>query len=62
MLVAVIDVNHAPPGKAIGLALIYPEPEKGGRGKRSENSNETLGFSIMRLSQARTILRHSRAE
>jgi len=46
--------------QAMALAVIYPEPEKGGRGKRSENSKETLGFSTMRLSQARAILRHSR--
>jgi len=40
--------------------MIYPEPEKGGRGKKSKNSTETLGFSAMRLSQARTVLSHSR--
>jgi hypothetical protein len=40
--------------------MIYPEPEKGGREKKSKNSTETLGFSAMRLSQARTVLSHSR--
>jgi hypothetical protein len=41
------------------LAFAYPEPEKGGRGKKA-NLKETLGFSTMRLSQARQVLRHSR--
>jgi hypothetical protein len=36
------------------VALLYPEPEKGGRGKKSKNDKETLGFSIMRLSQGPT--------
>jgi len=44
--------------QAIALAMIYPEPEKGGRGK---NRKETLQFSKMRLSQARAVLAHSRA-
>jgi hypothetical protein len=49
--------------KAIGLTMIYPEPEKGGRGKRSEGKNlaESAGFSQRRLNEARTLLRHSRA-
>jgi hypothetical protein len=46
--------------QAMAHAMIYPEPEKGGRGKKSKNSTETLGFSAMRLSQARTVLSHSR--
>jgi ParB-like nuclease domain len=46
--------------QAMAQAMIYPEPEKGGRGKKSKNSTETLGFSAMRLSQARTVLSHSR--
>jgi hypothetical protein len=46
--------------QAMAHAMIYPEPEKGGRGKKSRNSTETLGFSAMRLSQARTVLSHSR--
>jgi hypothetical protein len=44
----------------MAYAMIYPEPEKGGREKKSKNSTETLGFSAMRLSQARTVLSHSR--
>jgi hypothetical protein len=46
--------------KAMRVALLYPEPEVGGRGKKSKNSKETLGFTIMRLSQARAVLAHSR--
>jgi ParB-like nuclease family protein len=46
--------------QAMAHAMIYPEPEKGGRGKKNKNSTETLGFSAMRLSQARTVLSHSR--
>ena len=45
---------------AMALALINPEPEKGGRGDKTKNLKETLGFSSMRLSQARTVLRFSR--
>lgn len=45
--------------QAMALAMIYPEAEKGGRGKRSGNLKESLGFSAMRLSQARAVLRHS---
>lgn len=37
--------------QAMALAMIYPEPEKGGRGK---NSSLSKGFSNARLSQART--------
>lgn len=45
--------------QALAMAFIYPEPEKGGRGKTTiTNSKETLGFSPMRLSQARQIIRH----
>jgi hypothetical protein len=42
--------------QAMALAMVYPEPEKGGRGK---NSNLKLGFSSQRLSLARTVLRYS---
>ena len=44
--------------RAMAMAMIYPVPEKGGRGK---NRKKTLPFSKMRLSQARTVLRHSQA-
>jgi hypothetical protein len=48
--------------QAMVVAMLYPEPEKGGRGKKSEARNrpETGQFSKQRLSDARTILRHSR--
>jgi len=39
--------------QAIALAMIYPEPH-------SKKSKESLLFSKMRLSQARSVLRHSR--
>src|SRR5712692_6401115 len=42
------------------LAMLYPEPEKGGRGKKSEaiKSAESAGFSSRRLNVAREIVRH----
>src|SRR4051812_35481063 len=40
------------------LAMIYPEPEKGGRGHRSERVQETGTVSRERLRQARTVLRY----
>lgn len=43
----------------MALAMLYPEPEKGGRGKRGKAS-ETDGFSATRLRNARAVLRHSR--
>jgi hypothetical protein len=39
--------------QAMALAMIYPEPH-------SKKSKESLPFSKMRLSQARSVLRHSR--
>jgi hypothetical protein len=44
--------------QAIAMALLYPEPEKGGRGKK-RNGSETEQFSKVRLSQARAIVAHS---
>jgi ParB-like chromosome segregation protein Spo0J len=44
--------------QAMALAMIYPEPAKGGRGKKALG---TEGFSQARLSQARSVLRHSRS-
>jgi hypothetical protein len=45
----------------MALAMMYPEPEKGGRGKKGEvrNREETSQFSIRRVQQARSVLRHS---
>jgi hypothetical protein len=48
--------------QAMALAMIYPEPEKGGRGKKKERVEETSTlFSAKRLSQARAVLLHSRS-
>jgi hypothetical protein len=49
--------------QAMLLAMIYPEPEKGGRGKKSVGTKaaEASGFSARRLEQARSVLGHSRA-
>jgi hypothetical protein len=44
---------------AMGYAFLYPDPEKGGRGKKKKNSSETEGFSDTRLSYARTVLSFS---
>jgi hypothetical protein len=42
--------------------MIYPEPEKGGRGKKSKalNSAVSAGFSSRRVNEARSVLHHSR--
>jgi hypothetical protein len=43
--------------------MMYPEPEKGGRGK-NEAAKKTVvstGLSVERLKQARSILHHSRS-
>jgi hypothetical protein len=45
--------------RAMAVAMMYPDPEKGGRGKT--NSLAAKGFSTASLSQARTVLRDSRA-
>jgi hypothetical protein len=48
--------------QAMLLAMIYPEPEKGGRGRKSAaiNCAETSQFSRRRLEQARSVLAFSR--
>jgi hypothetical protein len=45
--------------QAMRLALLYPEPEKGGRGKKG-NPEQTSEFSGKRLQQARSVLAFSR--
>jgi hypothetical protein len=49
--------------KAIALAMIFPEAESGGRGKKSAAANSAVsaGFSARRLNEAQTVLRHSRS-
>ncbi len=44
--------------RAMAVAKIYPEPEKGGRGKKSKTTNLIVsgGFSRQRLDHARTVL------
>jgi hypothetical protein len=41
--------------------MVYPEPEKGGRGKKAAGTKaaETSGFSERRLQQARTVLHNA---
>ena len=45
--------------KAMALALIYPEPEKGGRGNKGKSA-EIADFSQRRLREARSVLAFSR--
>jgi ParB/Sulfiredoxin domain len=45
--------------QAMRHALLYPEPEKGGRGHKKKGG-ETPGFSAKRLYDARTVLAYSR--
>ena len=42
----------------MALAMLYPEPEKGGRGHKGK-ATETSGFSQQRLREARAVLHHS---
>jgi len=46
----------------MALAMIYPDAEKGGRGKKNEarKLTETVKFSYTRLNEARAVLRKSR--
>ena len=57
----IISVNihrrHMTKGQqAMAVAMVYPEPEKGGRGKKSP---EPVGISQQRVSEARFVLRHA---
>ena len=49
--------------QAMALAMMYPEAESGGRGKKSAARNlaETANFSYRRLNEARLVLHHSRS-
>jgi hypothetical protein len=47
-----------------GVALLYPEPDKGGRGHKGSDAQraaESAAVSATRVKQARTVLAHSRA-
>lgn len=41
----------------MAVAMAYPEPEKGGRGKKALNNSTVLGFDKALLSNARFVLR-----
>jgi hypothetical protein len=47
--------------QAMALAMMYPNPEKGGRGKNVEarKAQVSWGFSAERVRQARSVFRHS---
>jgi hypothetical protein len=44
--------------QAIAMAMLYPEPDKRGRGNKGK-STETGDFSQQRLREARAVVRHS---
>jgi hypothetical protein len=54
-----ISICSAP--RAMAHAMLYPQAEQGGRGKKSEatKSAETSGFSVRRVQQVRAVLAHS---
>lgn len=57
VLSANIHRRHLNAGqKAMAVAMIHPEPAKGGRGKTVDSVN---GFDRAYLSRARAVLRHS---
>jgi hypothetical protein len=43
------------------MAMMYPEPEKGGRGKKKTVDETSALFSAKRLQLARAVLNHSRS-
>jgi hypothetical protein len=54
-----INRRHMTKGqRAMAVAMIYPEPEKGGRGKKL-NPLISKEFNAGALSQARTVLKHT---
>jgi ParB-like chromosome segregation protein Spo0J len=55
-----ISRRHLTKGQqAMALAMIYPVPEKGGRGKKKTMDETSTLFSPKRLQLARTVLAHS---
>jgi hypothetical protein len=46
--------------KAMAFALLYPEAKRGGVRRKGASSESELGFSKVRLSDARAVLAHSR--
>ena len=53
---------RAPSQRAMAVAMIYPEPEKGGRGKKGAGSGTFSDVSHQRLSDARAVLAASSAK
>jgi hypothetical protein len=47
--------------QAMALAMIYPTPEKGGRGKKKTREDTSILFSDKLLQQCRAVLAHSQA-
>jgi hypothetical protein len=45
--------------QAMAVAMMYPVPEKGGRGKKKTMDETSILFSPKRLQLARTVLAHS---
>ncbi len=45
--------------RAMAVAKIYPEPEKGGRGKKLPANGEFSGVPSQRISEARTVLQYA---
>ena len=61
VLSANVHRRHLTKGQqAMATALAYPNPEKGGRGKRLKDSNVFEGIDGGNLSRARFVLRHCR--
>jgi len=58
VLTANINQRHMTKGQlAMAVAMVYPDGDKGGRGKKA-NLVEKTGFSQSRLQRARTVLRY----
>ena len=46
--------------RAMAVAMIYPEPEKRGRGNKRSASGQFSGVPTQRVSEARAVLAYSR--
>ena len=57
----VLSLAFSPGQRAMAMAMLYPEPEKGGRGKKSSIKRvaDTPGFPH-RVKEARAVLKYSR--
>ncbi len=45
--------------RAMAIAMLYPEPTKGGRGKKGTKSGTVSSVAIQRITDARVVLRYS---